>query len=232
MRATLPGDVIIVPEGFFAGDWRGEVSLALAPTFTDNYRLAPSGKEDSALLITLLTPKIEVAGSGFAGALSAALRGQYVAERDFSAVPEIVQTGKAELSRDTVYVDAATGVQMLPLNATTPISSVAIDTRDLAPVQSYRLSPYAVTRLKDFALAELRYTLGVTNGLGVQLASPREQRSRFGWQARASGEQTTRFGTGDVRTGGLTASPQYALSGSLSLLTVAGYSFLGPVTRT
>jgi uncharacterized protein (PEP-CTERM system associated) len=251
--AVAPGDVIIVPQGFFAGDWRRDLTLTLAPAYTDNYNLAPSGDEDPAF-ISSVTPAIEIAGSGarFTGALSAALTGQYVAlTRDtFEVIPNVVGIGNAELVRDTLYLDGATAIAMVALDAETPTSALAINTRDQALVQSYLLSPYAVTRLKDVALAELRYTLAgivvdddnntsrrdadnritlsdsITNGLGVQLASPPERRSRFGWQARASGQQTARFGDSDVLAAGATVSPRYALSRSLSLLTVAGYSVL------
>ncbi len=250
-----PGDVIIIPEGFFAGNWERRLSLTVSQAFTDNVNLAPNGDEKAAL-VTSLTPKLAIAGSGarFSGALSAAVTGGYVslADTGFNVVPDILGSSKAELTRDRVYVDAAAAVNKQALNAATETSSVAAITNNRTLVQTYQVSPYLVSRIKDVAYVETRYNVAgtvtgdgsnqsaststaagsetlsdsVTNGLQVRLARPPEKPSRLDWQAIGYGRQTMRFGTSDVLEGGGSVAPQVAISRTLSLLANTGYSFL------
>ncbi|MBK8175978.1 MAG: polysaccharide biosynthesis/export family protein [Rhodospirillales bacterium] len=93
--AIEPGDIIVIPDGFFSGEWRHTVSATISNVYTDNYRLDPAGEADPAL-ITALTPSVEIAGSSarMTGALAASLTGEYVAltSKNVRAIPNVVAT--------------------------------------------------------------------------------------------------------------------------------------------
>ena len=44
-----PGDILVIPEGFFSGDWLITKSIAWRETFTDNVDLEPDGDRQSCL---------------------------------------------------------------------------------------------------------------------------------------------------------------------------------------
>lgn len=252
--AVAPGDIIVIPEGVFAGDWQRRWSLTLSPAFTDNARLAPSGDAEAAV-VTALTPTLEVAGQGarVKGALSASVTGAYVALSDTGVefIPDVVGAGNAELVRDTVYVDAAGAVNKVALDSSTSTSSVASIATNRSLVQSYQLRPYVVSRIEDLAYVETRYNLAgtvtgdtsnpsagtiadssstlsdsLTNGLQVRVASPPERQSRIEWQALGYGQQTLRFEASDVTEGGGRFAPEIPLTRGFAILTSAGYSFI------
>jgi polysaccharide export outer membrane protein len=251
--AVQPGDVLVIPEGFFAGNWQREYSLTLFSAFSDNYRLEPAGDESPAV-VTGLTPTLRISGKSarMTGALEAALTGQYAAITDsgFGFIPDIVGTSTTELIRDAFYVDAAALVNKQALDPATATSSVANNTTNLTLVQSYQISPYFVSRIRDFAYLEARYNLAgtvtgdtddqggsrsdafsvlsdsITNGAQLRLMSPPGRQSRLDWQALGYGSQTIRFGAGDVTASGFTLSPQYAVWRGFSPGVSGGYESL------
>ena len=253
--AIAPGDIIVIPEGFVAGDWRRDLWLTSTSSYTDNYRLDPAGERDPAW-ITSLSPTMSISGKGarVEGALSASLTGQYVAlsHTGPNVRPNVLGTSTTELSRDTAYVDAAALVSEMQLNAFAPTSSTAGNDTNRTLVQAYQLSPYAVSRVKDWGYLETRYTLAgvVTGGNGnsnrddeflgnsdqlsdsfsntmqISLHSPPEQQSRLQWQGVTYGNKTTRLGASDITAASLAATPEYSLTNRFSLLTTAGYGIL------
>lgn len=256
--AVEPGDTIVVPDGFFSGDWKRRFSASLWTAFTDNYRLRSAGDEDPAL-ITGLTPALQIAGSSprLTGALSASVTGEYVAltGSEVRAIPNVAATSKTLLNRDTVYLDASALVSELQLNATNPTFDVTNST-DQALVQTYQLSPYSVSRLKDIGYLEARSVLAgtVVNGNGTGSAGARggersastdvslsdsltsgallrlltspEHRARLQWMGQAGGAQTTRFGAGDITQAGFSVQPEYAMSHWLAASVSGGWGLL------
>ena len=59
--AMRPGDVVMIPEGFFTGEWNATGSLGFTTAFTDNYNLDPDGQKDPAVIFTV-TPGIGISG--------------------------------------------------------------------------------------------------------------------------------------------------------------------------
>jgi polysaccharide export outer membrane protein len=250
--ALLPGDIIIIPEGVFAGDWQRTFSLTVAGLATSNYPLDPHGSEDPALIASV-TPEVTVAGKGarFEGALSAALSAQYVAVTDSGPrlVPAILATSETELVRDALYLDAALSVAELQLSTASATSAAAGNDVNRTLVQTYQVSPTAVARLGDVAFVQGRYVLAgvvasdrndrrdrasadaeiadsLTNGVEVRISNPPQRIARLQWQGAGYGTFTRRFGDSDVTALGLTGSPRYSLTRRLSLVSIAGYSLL------
>ena len=251
--AVQPDDIIIVPRGFFAGDWRTSASVSLTQTFTDNVNLDPDGQRDPAL-ITALTPSVAFSGTGgrVSGALSAAVTGQYqtLSHSGPSALFDVLGTSSTELVRDQVFVDALGSISQQALSPTTASSTAENNDRNLSTVQAYSLSPYWLTSLKGIADIEARYIFGatltrdiggggnredtnsdsladsITNGMVLNLQSPRDIVPRV--QARQStyGSRTTRFGAGDVTAIGTALTPSYAVKPGLALLASVGYDML------
>ncbi|MBK8175977.1 MAG: hypothetical protein IPK66_12125 [Rhodospirillales bacterium] len=151
-------------------------------------------------------------------------------------------------------MDAAAVVSELNLNAATPTFDTTNDTGS-ALVQSYQLSPYAVSRLKDIGYLEARSVLAgslisgsgngsatggsggsnqdntslsdsLTTGAQLKLFSSPEQRSRLEWESQAGGARTTRFGAGDVTLLGASVKPEYAISHWLSMSVTGGWGLL------
>ncbi|MFP3422471.1 hypothetical protein R0K19_24175, partial [Bacillus sp. SIMBA_161] len=48
-RQLQPGDTIVVPESFLAGDWRVQPYAVSRITYTDNIDLAPDDQKEDAL---------------------------------------------------------------------------------------------------------------------------------------------------------------------------------------
>jgi polysaccharide export outer membrane protein len=252
--ALEPGDILIVPEGFFAGTWQREFAVTVGTAFTDNYDLDPSGEEDEAV-ISSVTPRVTISGEGarFRGALAAAVNAQYVALTDSGAtvLPEILGSSTTELSRDTLYLDAAASVAHIQVDAAAPTSSEEGNETNRALVQTYQVSPYLITRLHDVAYVETRYLVAgtiadsartsdsgssadvndtlsdsITNALQVRLSSPPEQQSRLRWGGLAYGALVQRFDVADVTVAGANVQPEVQVSRSLALLSQAGYGTL------
>jgi len=251
--AVQPDDIIIVPRGFFAGDWQTSTAVSFTQTFTDNVNLDPDGQRDPAL-ITALTPSVEFSGTGgrVSGALSAAVTGQYQAlsHSGPSALFNVLGTSTTELVRDRIFVDALGSISQQTLSPTTASSTAESNDSNLTTVQAYSLSPYWLTSLKGIADIEARYIFGatlardigsegnrgdaesdsladsITNSLVLNLQSPRDIVPRV--QARQStyGSRTTRFGAGDVTAIGTALTPSYAVKPGLALVASVGYDML------
>ena len=157
--ALAPGDVIVIPEGFFSGNIRIEKSANASMTFTDNVDLDPDGEKDAAFLTRLgngLIASAELAR--FTGHLNSDLG--LVFEFDGGGPSfdgRLVGTSTAELMRDHVFFDLNAGVSrtLLDLRQSDSASSNVTTNRETAVTLS--ASPYLVHRLDDFADAEWRY---------------------------------------------------------------------------
>lgn len=252
--ATAPGDIVVVPQGFFTGDWQRRLSLSVGSGFTDNYDLDPAGRERPAI-VTAVTPSLEIAGKGarFEGAMAASLSGEYVALSDSGArlLPSLLAVSSAELKRDTVFVDAAAVVSQVQLDAAAPAASAVNQSADSTLVQTYQVSPYLVSRLRDIAYVETRYALSgtvagdsgnrsgengtdsgstladsVTNAAQMRFFSPPERHSLLQWQGLLYGSRTLRFDAPDVDAAGFSATPEFGVDPRLSLLAQTGWGML------
>lgn len=248
-----PGDVIIIPRGFFAGDWQTKTAVTLSTTYTDNYGLDPDGQRDPAL-ITAVIPSLNLSGRGgrITGALSAAVGGAYrsLSDEGPELLVDVLGTSTAELARDSVFLDASASISQEQLSTTGARSGAGSNNNDLTLVQSYALSPYFLARVKDVADVEGRYIFGatltgdsggerdrnfdssrllsdsVTNGAVITLRSPGDVAPHVQLQQTTYGLYTTRFDTSDVTVAGAALTPSYSVAPGLALLATGGYDVL------
>jgi len=160
-RPLAPGDIIVVPRGFFSGDWEFEQSLGASVTYTDNINLAPSGLRDDAI-ITELAPGIlaSLEGARVQGALDAEVRLQFLSETDiddFTIAPNVAGTVTTELFEDLVFTDLAASVSRSLIDTQRNRSFSQANVTNQRITQSYRWSPYIRNRLGRFATVESRY---------------------------------------------------------------------------
>ncbi|MEQ9609349.1 MAG: polysaccharide export protein, partial [Kiloniellaceae bacterium] len=58
----VPGDIIVIPEGFFEGEWRATYGMSASQTFSDNIDQKPSGERDP-VLVTRAAPRMSIWGN-------------------------------------------------------------------------------------------------------------------------------------------------------------------------
>jgi polysaccharide export outer membrane protein len=245
-------DTIVIPEGFFAGDWRKAYALTVGATVTDNYDLAPEGE---AALIMSVTPQMKIAGEGARARAAAevALTGEFVtlAENKQRLVPNVLALSSTELARDTFFLDASANVAEVALDPASATSGSSRNDINRTLVQAYEASPYLVTRVPGVGTIETRYSLAglvtdddgeqtrepfaateatlvdsVINRAEVRFATPKRGGSRLVTDALAYGALTTRFGAADATEYGAVALPSYRLARGWTPIGRAGYSRL------
>jgi len=162
-RQLAPGDVIVVPEGFFAGDWQFQQGARSEVTYTDNIDLAPEGEEDDALIFRS-GPTVSIRGDAarISGGIDAALLGRTETLSDEDTSPEIDvdlgATGNLEAVPDLVFVDASASVSRLLTDGGEAQSASGANVTNRETFQTYRISPYVVNRLGSFARMRTRYS--------------------------------------------------------------------------
>jgi polysaccharide export outer membrane protein len=160
-----PGDVMVVPEGFFTGDWESSQFITASQTFTDNIDLDPDGQEEAAL-ITEIGPGVRFQGD--MARVRAALNGSVRYERtslnqagnDVNA--DIAGNATVEWLDNTLFTDAAASVSQQVLDSAAGRSGSGVNDANAETVQTYRVSPYLVNRLGRTARVETRYTGAAT----------------------------------------------------------------------
>ncbi len=233
-----PGDVIVIPEGFFEGEWHVTYRSSASETFTDNIDQERHG--DSAL-ITRAGPGISISGSSarVTGALNADIFGVYQSGGDdegFSVDPSISGISTTELLSDTLFFDLSASVdrQLLDSRDATSASGASTSNRDL--VAAFTASPYLVHRLGDFADAEWRYRISpvfvdasgrsdsVTQEASIILNGG-EDFSRLGWSLTNRGGIEDRSDESDIKTASTDLGLRYALWEELALIAGVGYEY-------
>ena len=239
-----PGDVVVIPEGFFAGDWTSSTSVTNSYTYTDNIGLEPDDQAESAL-IAELTPSATI--SGESGRVRGAATGSLTLQRvefnrtDTQVLPRLSATGNVEWARDLFYTDIAASVRQQAASRGEAVSGSDSNQTNRQTVQTYRLSPYLDTRLGRFATMETRYTANATlvesdeqdsngsesleNRASVQLDSgPRFQNFDLSLRAFSSDIQVV-DGT-DTRRHEVRFETTYPLTRTFALLGEVGYQRL------
>lgn len=155
-----PGDVIVIPEGFFSGDWTVTYGAVSDITFTDNLDLDPDDEKESAVILRA-GPNITVAADAarIQGDLSATVfLVEEIADSPETRIDaDIVGTVTAELVERRVFVDASAGISQVQTDDERGQSGSDANTSGQDFVQAYRVSPYLQSRLGSFASNELRY---------------------------------------------------------------------------
>ncbi len=240
------GDVVVVPEGFFSGEWRLRQSVRLTQAFTDNENLGPSGNRNPAF-IRSIAPTISISGEAarFRGNLSGSINlRQQTLNNEFTEIrPRLAGSANFEWLRGTLFTDVAGDISQRPIDNTDLISALPLNQTNQQTVQTYRVSPYLVNRFGRLARLETRYTGGfvftdefigqqdgrragasdtISHTLSANLTSGPEF-ARLGWSLRASASEVGRSGREDLSRRDVILNLDYGLTRGLGLLGRAGY---------
>jgi len=235
-----PGDVIIIPEGFFTGEWHVTYGASASETFSDNIDQGPSGEREVGF-VTRAGPNISIIGESarVVGAFNGSLAGVHQIGGDdagFSVDPRVAGVSTTEISPDLVFFDlrAAASRQLLDSRQSTSASGASTANRDF--VATMTASPYLVHRLGDFADAEWRYSFSpvlvdagnrsdVYSHEGRLTIDSGPDFSFFGWTWTNSVGQEVRSEDGDITTANTDLGLRYALWQGFSLLGGIGFEY-------
>ena len=164
-RRLKPGDTIVVPESFLAGDWQVQPYAIGRVTYTDNVDLEPDEQKENAL-ITETGPGL--AFQADTARLQAAAEGSLVYQRtslnreedDIRA--ELSGTGTAEWVENLFWTDVAASVSQQTVDNSRGTSASVSNDASTETVQTYRVSPYLTNRFGRYVFTELRYAGTVT----------------------------------------------------------------------
>lgn len=238
--ALSPGDTIIIPEGFFAGEWRVTYGAIASETFSDNIDQDPDGEREAGF-ITRAGPSISITGSSarVTAAFNGNLAGVHQAGGDdegFSLDPRVAGTSTTEVSPDLVFFDlsAAARRQLLDSREATSASGASTANRDF--VATMTASPYLVHRLGDLADVEWRYSFSpvivdaanrsdVYSHEGRLTVDSGRDFSFLGWTWTNSVGEEVRTESGDITTANTDLEARYALWQGFALIGGLGYEY-------
>lgn len=235
-----PGDVVVVPEGFFTGEWHVTYGASASETISDNIDQAPDGEREVGL-VTRAGPNISIRGQSArvtAGA-DANLIGVLQTGGDdegFSLDPRLAGTSTTEVLSDVVFFDlrAAASRQLLDSRRATSASGASTNNRDF--VATMTASPYVVHRLADLANVEWRYsfspvlvdsgdTSDVYSHEGRLTVGSGPDFSQFGWTWTNRVGEEVRTKESDITTASTDFGVSYPLWHGFSLLGGIGYEY-------
>lgn len=234
--AMLPGDVLIIPEGFFVGTWRQFESASTSMTITDNVDLEPDDDKKAAV-INELTYTRNIRGT--TARFSAALNSRTTLRRDSSDEnidldSTLAGTATAELLPDHVFVDfnVSLSQERDDNEERSSVSSANLLNRDT--VANIQISPYLRNRIGRYAQSELRYrgrqfltsSENSSNSTLQQLSAALSSGPEFNtvrWAVNASTSLDSRSDSDDVRRTDVTSSVIYSVSRTVGLLGTLGY---------
>lgn len=238
--ALLPGDLIVIPEGFFSGEWRVVYRASASETLSDNIDQNPSGERDVGF-ITRGGPGISISGESarVVGALNGDLFLVHQGGGDdegLSLDPSIAAASTTELSRDFLFFDlsAAVSRQVLDAREATSGSGASTSNRDL--VATLSASPYIVHRIGDVANAEWRYRISpviVDSGENSDVLSHEaslivdsgDDFPFLGWTFSNFAGEEVRSDESDITTANTDLGVSYSVSQSVALLAGIGYEY-------
>jgi polysaccharide export outer membrane protein len=172
-----PGDVLLIPQGAFSGNWETTVRAGAYVTFTDNVSLVPSDFKDSAL-ITTLAPGIGIRGTtprffgGFDATLNLAYQevfgdNEFDAKEGFEPYLNLLGTATIEAAPELLFIDTSASISQQTTGFGDESSSSPYVLSNTVPVVTFRISPYIPLHFGDLADAQLRYTFA-TNFEGTE----------------------------------------------------------------
>jgi len=155
-----PGDIVVIPEGFFTGDWRFRQFVTARQTFTDNVDLEPDDEKEAAL-ISEIGPGISLNAdlARVQGALNASVLAerQSLNDTETSVDADVAGAGTFEWFENLFLTDVAASVSRQVLDSGRGTSASAANDANRETVQTYRVSPYVVRRLARWAQFQARY---------------------------------------------------------------------------
>ena len=227
-----PGDIVIIPEGFFDGNWTITQGVSLNVTVSDNIDRAPSGDEEAAI-ITEIGPtwQIAVDTARIQAALTSStqLRAQGLHDEGLSIRGSLGASSTIELIDDFMFIDASATSSRQTLDTTSSGADI-----NQSQVTSARISPSIRNRFGDFASSVLSVSFAQTfvDSAGVSddgtlsgawNLSSGSDFSKFSWSFNASGSRTLRSDAENQTEGQATFNPRYQVSRHFALTGSLGF---------
>jgi len=161
----LPGDILVLPEAWLAGDISVDPTLTLRQSYSDNLFLAPDGLEDDGYITSIIpglnarfdTNRLRAGVSG--GVAVQIIRG--TDNNNVLLAPRMAGNARVEAVKNRLFVDAAATAQRALLNPTLGRSPNPGNVTNQQVVQTYSVSPSFRGAISNWASYELRYSLGV-----------------------------------------------------------------------
>ena len=229
---VAPGDIVVIPEGFFDGDWRFTQGASFTQTFSDNIDRSPSGSEEMSLVTEVgptWTLSVDTARINTALTSSTQVRQQFLHDEGTSIRGNVNAASTVELFDDFLFFDASATSSRQTLDTT----SSGADS-DQSQVTSVSFSPYITNRFGSFADQQLRLTLSQTiiDSSGVSddgtarvnysLQSGRDF-GKLGWILSASANQTERSESDSLIEANVSFAPSYQVTRTFTVTGSAGF---------
>lgn len=238
--ALHPGDVVVIPEGFFEGEWRVTYRASATETFSDNIDQDPDGSREVGF-VTRAGPGITITGSSarVVGALSGDLFGVYQAggsDEGFTLDPSIDGTSTTELVSDHLFFDLGGSIHRRLLDARDATSGSGASTSNRDVVAVMTASPYLLHQLAHFADVEWRYRISpvlvdsggrsdtLSHEASVVLDSG-EDFTRLGWTFSNVARLEDRSREGDIESANTDLGLTYSLWHGFALIGGVGYEY-------
>ena len=227
-----PGDIVIIPEGFFDGDWTFTQGASFNVTVSDNIDRAPPGDEEAAI-ITEVGPTwqlaVDTARIQAALTSSTQLRAQGLHDEGLSIRGSLGASSTIELIDDFMFIDASATSSRQTLDTTSSGADV-----NQSQVTSARISPSIRNRFGDFANSVLSVAFAQTfvDSAGVSddgtlsgawNLSSGSDFSKFSWSFNASGSRTLRSDAENQTEGQATFNPRYQVSRNFAVTGSLGF---------
>ena len=160
--ANLFGVVLWLSTGAvaIAGEWSTSSSLSASTVFADNSRLESLEVEEQSDTFLVVTPAFSITGEGRRATLDldAKLQFNTIGGEADKFNPEIRGNANIETVEDILYVDIEAGADQRTINPFGRIGrNGTFNTDNQTTRYSYRVSPYIVRHLANFATLNIRY---------------------------------------------------------------------------
>ena len=238
--ALEPGDVIVIPEGFFEGEWTIEHGVSMSQTVSDNIDQDPDG-ERTVGFITRAGPNVAISGktARVVATLNADMAGvtQFGGDNEgFTVDPNLAGSSTSELSPDLLFFDLNASItrQIMDSRDATSASGASTENRDV--VAAFTASPYVLHRLADFADVEWRYRVSpvlvdsndnsnVLSQEGSLILDSGDDFSLMNWTFSNNVGHELRTDEGDITTAKTDLGIGYPLWRGFSLIGGIGYEY-------
>jgi uncharacterized protein (PEP-CTERM system associated) len=171
--SVLATILMILPGYSESADWKVSPILDLIETYSDNVKLASSGKEEGDY-VTQVNPGMNLTGTGSHLKLNATyqMRNLFYADAKNQKTTNhfLNSDANAELIDDFLFLDAKSSINQQSTSALVPTTLDNTNiTNDRTEVRTYSVSPFIRNKFSSFASSELRYTNSVvdTNAGGL-----------------------------------------------------------------
>lgn len=150
--------IILAADVVSAAEWKASTGLRVGEVFTDNIRLTDSDKDSE--FVTTVTPNINLEGKGSRAniKLIGAVEFNNLGGDAENYNPELQADGDIELIEDLFFVEGNTSARQTAIDPFSASGDTSINERNnTTTTYQYSVSPYFTTRLKKFAVVQVRY---------------------------------------------------------------------------